>query len=514
MVKTICVFSLLVCLGAFVDIEPFLNQIDVQLDADAVQSMNVQEMEVVEENSSDFVLFIGRFHPLFVHLPIGFLIFAFLLECVSMIKRYESLNQAVPFALLMGAGSGVAAGVTGYLLSSSGGYGQDLLSIHQWLGISVVVISIVAFLLRVTLYDQKRYRRIFRVLLVMMVITVMGTGHYGGSLTHGSDYLFRYMPEPLQSWIGVEPEEEEEIDLIEDLETAIVYEDIIAPIITTRCQSCHNPDRTEGELLLTSYEHFMEGGESGAVVVSHNPQQSEFYTRLLLPERDEKRMPPRGRRQLTSDQIRLIAWWIEQGLPNSEMVSEVEIPDEMTSVFENLTVDGQHLFDRVQVAQADTEIIENLRGQGFRISPIAENFTFLQVGLTQSRNSIRAEEIEALLPLSEQITWIDLSRADVSDSDLINLSEFKHLTRLSLQLTNITDQTLSVIRDLEHLEYLNLYGTEITDQGLEYLESLTNLNTLYLWQTNVSIEAAEKLERKLSEIHINMGASMDVVSFD
>lgn len=480
-------------------------QIDTSLDSDSVQLMNVQEVNSEEDRSSDLVLFIGRFHPVVVHLPIGFLLFAFLLECGSLIKRFEAFTQAVPFALFMGGVSGIAAGMTGYLLSSGGGYGEEVVAIHQWLGISVVVLSLIAWLMRINLYGQKRYRRIYRILLVILVVLVMGTGHYGGSLTHGSDYLFRYMPNPLRSWIGVEPEEEEQIELIEELDTALVYRDIIGPIIKTRCQSCHNPDRTEGELLLTSFEHLMQGGENGAVVISHELQQSELYTRLLLPERDDNRMPPRGRRQLTSDQIKLIAWWIEQGLPNAEMVSELEVSDDMASILEKLTVDGQHLFDRADVTQADPETMETLRKQGFRITSIVEGSPFLQVRLSKSVTQIDNEYIELLLPLSEQITWLDLGHIDVRDAHLDHLPAFIHLTRLSLQQTAITDSTLTVIGSLEYLEYLNLYGTEITDNGLEQLESLANLKTLYLWQTKITGEAVEKLQNKLPEIYIDNG---------
>lgn len=462
-------------------------------------------------DESDLLLFIGRFHPVLVHLPIGFLLLACLLEFTGMFKRYEPLKEAVPFALLMGVITAFAAGATGFLLSEAGGYGEEVLERHQWMGISVVVLSLAAFLLRITLYEQKLYRRFFHILLVVMAAVVIGTGHFGGSLTHGPDYLFRYMPESLRTWIDVdiEPEEEEQIALIENLDQAMAYEDIIEPILQTRCKSCHNPDRTEGELLMTSFEQLMVGGEGGPVVVEHQPEASELYRRLQLPERDENRMPPRGRRQLTSDQIKLIGWWIEQGLPHTDIVSELEVSEEMASVLENLTVGGQSFYERVQVPPADEEQVENLINEGFRISPVAEDVSFLQVRLSKSKTTLRAEEFEKLLPLSQQITWLDLSRTDVSDSDLRRLPDFGHLTRLSLQQTSITDSTLAAIGSLEHLEYVNLYGTGITDEGLQHLQSLPSLKSLYLWQTLVSREAIEELISKHTGVYVNKGVDSD-----
>jgi len=407
--------------------------------------------------------------------------------------------------LLMGGISGIAAGVTGYLLSGSGGYGEDLVSTHQWLGISVVVLSFVALLMRSYLYARKRGRVLFRIVLVVLVLMVMGTGHYGGSLTHGPDYLFRYMPEPMRSWIDVEAIEEEQIELIGDLDEALVYDNVIAPIIRTRCQSCHNPDRREGEFLMTSFDQLMAGGESGPAIVEHQPEDSELYTRLLLPERDDKRMPPRGRRQLTGDQVKLIRWWIEQGAPSSARVTEVNAEEEISDILLSLTVQGQDFFERTQVLPADQQVVENLETKGFRISPISEGMAFLQVRLSKSKTTLRAEEFEQLLPLSEQITWLDLSRTDVGDSDLKRLSDFKNLTKLSLQQTAVTDSTLAVIGSLEHLGYLNLYGTDITDQGLRHLQTLPSLKSLYLWQTNVTEEGVKNLKEKLPDLNVDTG---------
>lgn len=474
---------------------------------------NIQEVEPAEEGASDLTLFFGRFHPFLVHLPIGFLLFAFLLEFASMFRRFEHLNHAVPFALLIGFLSGVIAGTTGFLLSSGGGYGEDILSAHRWLGISVIVLSLVAFLLRITLYDNHIFRRIFRGTLIIMVMVVMAAGHYGGSLTHGTDYLFRYMPETLQSMLGIQlSDDDEQIALIEDLDSAVVYDDIIEPIIKTRCESCHNPDRREGELLLTSYQRLMDGGESGAVITARNADQSELYRRLILPASDDDRMPPSGRRQLTHDQISLIAWWIDLGAPSGTLISELDIQSDISGILQKLTVGGQSFFARTEVPEADEDSIAKARAFGFRVSKIADDLEFLQVGVSQSVNSINSEDMELLLPLAPQITWLDLSRVHVTDNDLTRLSEFRHLTRLSLQRTDISDSTLHKAGSLENLEYLNVYATQITDEGLEYLKNLRNLRSLYLWQTNVSHEAVSDLQNSLPDIHINFGESHGIVA--
>lgn len=464
-----------------------------------------------EENESNFVLFLGRFHPLLVHLPIGFLLFAFLLECAAFFRRFVHLQHAVTFALLLGALSAVAAGATGYMLSTAGGYGEDTLSYHKWLGILVTVLAILAFLLRVKFFTVPLLKRIYFVILFLMAGALMATGHYGGNLTHGSDYLFRYMPEALRSVIGYQ-EVEEEIALIQDLDSALVYDHVIQPILGLRCQNCHNDDRTEGELLMTSFDRLMKGGESGPAIIPHQTNESELYQRLLLPASDDLRMPPKGRRQLTREQVKLIGWWIEQGAPSSSKVTELAVTDEISQILFKLTEEAQGFLVRTEVSAADPVILANLTGEGIIVSPVAEGVNFLQVRFSNLRDSISRSDLEKLLPIADQVTWINLARTGVRDEDLISLPEFRNLTRLNLQLTGITDSTLASIAILKNLEYLNIYGTAISDDGLQHLENMEKLKSLYLWQTDVSRERIYRLKERLPKLNVDSGWSGEEVT--
>jgi uncharacterized membrane protein len=476
------------------------------LPVEQVQMEIVQDSDSEVSEISDLTLFFGRFHPFLVHLPIGLLLFAFLLEFVSRVPRFDHLSSAVPFTLLMGILSGIAAGVTGYLLSQGGGYSEDLLTSHRWLGISMIILAVTVYLLRVSFYDHDLLRKVYRFLMILLAGVVITTGHYGGSLTHGADYLFRYMPENLQSWIGYEAEtEEEQIALLEDLDSARVYDDIIHPIIRTRCQSCHNYDRTEGDLLLISYDYILAGGENGPVISSNSAAESELFRRLILPDRDEDRMPPRGRRQLTNDQIKLIEWWIETGVPSGQTVSELEVSDEISGILQKLTTEGQSFYDRIHVAAASPETIRELHERDYRISPIAGNSNFLQVLVSKSKSSLNSDEFALLLPLSEQITWLDLSMLDLSELDMSLLAEFQNLTRLNLSNTGISDSSMEYIGNLRNLTYLNLYDTKVTDTGIQNLERLNSLNSLYLWRTNVTPEAIDSLQSIFPDLYINTG---------
>ena len=57
----------------------------------------------MDGDASEIVLFFGRFHPLVLHVPIGFLTLAFLLEICSRFRRFHHFKPAVGFVLLLGA---------------------------------------------------------------------------------------------------------------------------------------------------------------------------------------------------------------------------------------------------------------------------------------------------------------------------------------------------------------------------------------------------------------------------
>jgi hypothetical protein len=150
------------------------------------------------------------------------------------------------------------------------------------------------------------------------------TGHYGGNLTHGSTYLVEYAPQFLRSLAGLPPRREP----VESLAVADPFLDLVGPMFQERCSSCHNDDKRQGELVLTSYEGLMRGGENGSVVVSGRPNFSELFTRITRPPDDESFMPAEGKTPLTDAQVRIIEWWIAAGLPYETSMDQVELtPD-------------------------------------------------------------------------------------------------------------------------------------------------------------------------------------------
>lgn len=464
----------------------------------------------MEQGASDIVVFFGRFHPLILHLPIGFLVIAFALEILSRFERFRQYKPAVGFVLLLGAVSAVVAAGLGYMLAQAGGYNDDLLAIHQWTGIGVAVAAIIALALqwqsqvKASAVLDKAYISVLSLMMIFLTVA----GHYGGSLTHGSDYLTQYMPNGLRSIAGLPPRESKGIKKITNLNEAVVFDDIIYPILDTRCVSCHNDSKRKGDLMMHTREALLKGGESGPIFVAGNVDESDMIHRIHLPENDEDHMPPEGKSQLTDEQVELLAWWVSEGAPFDKTVAEVQVDEKMQAIL-NTLVDPNANKTEVEillaseVKPADEQILTQLQGEGVQVMPLAAQLHWLQanVGQSQSGDSL----INGLTKVSEQLTWLDLGGTATTDQALASIAKFKNLTRLHLENTQVTDEGLQHLKDLPYLEYLNLYGTQVSDEGIQQLSGLKNLKRLYVWQTQVTKQGALQLQEALPGLEVNLG---------
>jgi uncharacterized membrane protein/mono/diheme cytochrome c family protein len=468
------------------------------------------------EAPPDFFLFLGRFHPLIVHLPIGFLLIAFALEVAARLQQeFAPLRAATAFVLLLGAWSAILAVVFGYFLSMGGGYDADTLFWHQWMGIGVAVTAIAAYLIKVRAergYEQAMLSNAFAIVLFCNLALLLGAGHYGGSLTHGSDYLVAYMPNPMRQVAGLPLKRVlKDPRTIENIQEAVVYDDLIHPILETRCVSCHNPSKRKGDLRLDDPSELFKGGESGEVVVVGNAEESDIHRRLLLPAGDEDRMPPKGKDPLTPEQIQLIGWWIDKGAPLDKKVADLEMTPEAEVALNRITgkdKSAMETFLARQVAPAKTEDIANLRNQGAVVVPVAQQSGFLHAQFRHAGGSLGESQLQALAPLRDQLTWLDLGGTDMTDAGLAQVAALPNLTRLHLQKTQVTDAGLKHLKGLEHLSYLNLYGTQVTDEGLKQLEELKNLRSLYLWQTKVTEKGVKELQAKIPGLKVDTGLTL------
>ena len=133
----------------------------------------------------------GYFHPLLVHLPIGFLLLAILMDLLAYRSAFVQYRAAVPMTLFLGFVAALLSCGTGYLLANSGDYDFSSLQTHQQAGWIVAGASGVLWLLNAVFFRKQSQAgsRWMSALLLALGALIAYTGHQGGSLTHGSDYL-------------------------------------------------------------------------------------------------------------------------------------------------------------------------------------------------------------------------------------------------------------------------------------------------------------------------------------
>ncbi len=451
---------------------------------------------------SSFSLFIGRFHPVFVHLPIGFLLLAMLMEFFNSKMRSQNMDAAILFALKLGAASTVIAAGMGWLLANEGGYNESHLFWHRWLGISVGVLSFIALAVKSDIIAIPE--GVYKIGLLGMVGLLMATGHLGGNMTHGASYLTEYLP------FGNSPIATAQ-KAFNNPDSLFVYQDLIHPMLEKRCFECHNQDKDNGGLQMQTAELLSKGGDGGPVLTNGKAIDSELFKRITKDPTSKKFMPTGGKMHLGFDEVKLIGWWIDEGATFDKPISEMSIPKDVKYILENklnVSLTKKSYVETATVVPVANTVMENLTELGFSGSPLASGNNFLDIRYNKLGETPSASDLATLAQAKEQITWLNLANRNVSDDMLTTIGTFTNLTRLQIQQNPITDKGIAALGNLKNLESLNLYGTEITDAALSTIEQLPNLEKLFLWQTKVTPEGVESLQSKLPKLKVELGTAM------
>jgi len=443
---------------------------------------------------SNILIFLGRLHPLVVHLPIGFFVMLGALEVVGSARRFQHVRTATGPIVLLSAIAGVAAAACGWLLGNSGGYEEQLLEWHERTGIAIAVGGVLSAVL-----FRLNMKQLYRGCLILTLAVLAVTSHLGGSLTHGKDYLARYAPGSLAVLLGGTAQPAPGSDPTVSLGDREVFSATVQPVFDKYCISCHGAEKSKARLRLDSHAAILLGSENGPVMKPGVPAESELLAKIRLPLEHDDHMPPEGKPQPGADDITLIEWWIQAGAPTGSKLAELAPPATVMKVLEGrfasaktaaVTKPAPVASPRplVEVQPLMDQLVEEL---DIALGPLAQGEPWLQCNASIAGQRFGDAELARLGPLAKNLRWLDLAGTAVTDAGLTGLPAMHHLTKLHLERTAITDAGLTSLRSLAELEYLNLYGTVITDTGLEALKSLPKLRRLFLWQTKVTSDAAK-----------------------
>ena len=416
---------------------------------------------------------LGRMHPLILHFPIALLVLVGLFQLFRKNLQAEGYENIVCFTLYITALSTSLAALMGFFLSREEGYSSNMLDWHKWTGVAVSMLTYGLLLV----YENESWRqKVFNPLLALGVGTLLFTGHFGASLTHGEDYLW----EPLMSEEKVSPQ-------------TPVYHAAIQPLLKAKCQSCHNPDKKKGKLDMSSVNALLKGGKNGPVWEAGDAASSHMIQRIHLPMEDDDHMPPDGKPQLSPDEIALLESWIDSGADTELTLAELEDGTALEKWVSVSLENNQLETPTYSFEAASDETIDELNDPFRSVYPLSLGSPALSAQLFV-RSSFNNQRLEELLQVREQLVSLNLTDLPISDEHLKTIGQFENLEKLILNGTDITGDNFEALAGCKKLRSLAFSNTEVNaENARKALEQLPSLEEMYLWSTAISEDEVHDL---------------------
>ncbi len=440
---------------------------------------------------------LGRLHPIVVHLPIGFLLLGVLLIWVD--RKKKQYDNILPVIFLWGFIAAVLACITGYLQYRAEGHAFETVKWHLWLGVCTALFSLLLYLRLAQPWPMVWLQRISILALSLLFFLLISiTGHKGGQITHGEEYLVEPLPNSVKSVLGIPTFEEQPIVLTEaNWQDVQLYGAVIRPILNNNCVSCHNAKKKKGELQLQNPETILEGGEHGAVMATNNAAESEMVKRMRLPKNDEDHMPPEDKTQPTKAEIDLVAAWIDIGHPFDKSIKETGLEKELFRSFFPQPPSEEHPELTISPALADS--IQKVKGLGIHVDWLHKNTSFLKISCL-NRPDFSDADFQQLLALREHIAVLDLGGTQITDAIVEKLAQLPNLTVLKLDHTAITGATVDQLSALANLKSINLSSSKFDASYLKALMALKYLEKAYVFDTPLALDGFRQLQHDRLQI--------------
>ncbi len=417
--------------------------------------------------------FIGRLHPALVHFPIGIFILLIIVEFASFHPKRNMWSTAIVPMYIIGILFSTLSLLTGFLLSQEGDHNSPAVDLHKWIAIATTLLFLIYIVFRRHFIQIKS---VHIVTLIILFLSITTTGHFGGSLTHGDDYLNLKQDEVFV----------DKTVNIKDINQAVLYKNIVQHTLNMKCIQCHGADKQKGKLRLDGINWIQQGGKNGMVVNSQQPDQSELIKRILLELNDEHHMPPKGKPQLTAFEQDILYWWVQTGASFEGSVTSFQ-PDE--KMMKSLIAFKDHYsssikpIKRKEVTAITPSQKKELEQLGWVISAISnEDHHIRAVGFNLEKPVKQA--IDKLLSIKEQLVELKLSSSGIKDDDIVAINKLYNLEKLWLDGNDLTDNSVSKIIGLNELNYLNLSSTKISEKGIVPLKKLAKLKSIYLYKAD------------------------------
>jgi mono/diheme cytochrome c family protein len=298
---------------------------------------------------------------------------------------------------------------------------------------------------------------------------------------------------------------EEEIEEQEITDSSSLFAAAVRPILKSKCFSCHNERKAKGELIMTTEEKILEGGKNGPIWKSGDALNSHIIQNINLPEEDKKHMPPKGKPQLSQDEVDFLFAWIQSGADMKRSLKSYSDDDTMKILaskfirLPNQQAENKYLFEA-----APFSLLQKLSGAFCSVFPLSQNSPALQADFFV-REKFDRNKLDELSKVKQQLVVLNLGNMPVTDADMKTINQFTNLEKLVLNNSSITNNGLSEIKKLKKLRSLSLAGTKIDKNVAQSLLQLDSLKEVFIWNTNISSTEAEELQKQNKRIVFNRG---------
>ena len=391
----------------------------------------------------DITILAGRFHVLLLHLSIGGLFMLAILRLLKNAVRKDDYERIFSLLVSVVVFVSLLSAITGLFISSSGDYSEDAVASHRKAGISFSVLLYAYSVLRNALGKIPEI-----LLLVITIVALIITGHQGGMITHGSEFL------------KVKSDQATVMETTE-WQKKPLFESVIMPFIQKKCISCHNEQKSKGELILTNARFWQRGGKSGPILIAGNPDQSLILKRIALPIEDEHHMPPEGKPQLKSEEIELIRYWIQSGADYQQAIEKYQDNDSLMAIALKMIPKEADIEKQYAFSHASSEVVKRLNNPYIRVAPLYAGSPALSASFFVA-SAYRTTSLESLKSVQEQLVQLNLSGMPLNRKDLEVVAGFKNLEQLQLNNTTVSDQDILLLQELKNLKQLSVVNCKLS----------------------------------------------------
>jgi len=249
---------------------------------------------------------LGHLHLVLLHLPIGFVVAAVLLELHRWRRPSPEGDYLQGRLLAVNACAALLTAGAGLVLASMETYPEAALELHRWAGLICSGLAVAVWAVK-----ARGPKWLARGALAVLLGATLVAGHLGATLTHGVEVT--------TFWGGAK-----RIQVTALVQTAgesvaagvpeSVFVKEIQPVLERSCFECHGPDKAKGRLRLDSRAAALAGGRSGRPAIAPGaPGESELLRRVRLPRDDDEAMPSNDEPGLSVAEIAALEKWIAAG---------------------------------------------------------------------------------------------------------------------------------------------------------------------------------------------------------